>query len=78
LICPICNALIPLEVSCPNCGAPAEDEGRSSDWSGPYSPYEPELVALESAASEAGSCQHSARCPECNRIFQVNIPGWHL
>jgi len=78
LICPVCNALSPLEVSCPDCGSAAEDEGRSDDWSGPYSPYEPELVALgENVAPEASFCRHDVRCSACHRAFRVEVPPWH-
>jgi len=78
LICPICNALSPLEISCPNCGSAAEDEGRWGDWSGPYSPYEPELVSREAFAAEESGCQHSVRCPGCQFSFLVEIAAWHI
>jgi hypothetical protein len=79
LICPICNALSLLIVSCPNCGAPAEDEGRSDDWAGPYSPYEPDLISFrEFSDSEGTICQHSVRCVGCHFSFLAEIPAWHI
>lgn len=79
MICPICNALSPLEVSCPNCGSAAEDEGRANDWSGPYSPYEPETAFSASSVSAGGTaCQHAARCVGCRMSFVVEIAAWHI
>ena len=65
MFCPVCNGMIPLEASCPSCGAPAKDEGRPEDWLGPYSPYE--LTPRAVAASEATDqiCPHLAVCPAC-------------
>lgn len=79
MICPICNALSPLEIFCPNCGSAAEDEGRSSDWSGPYSPYEPELVSFEEpSTAERTTCRHIVRCVGCQYTFPVEIAAWHI
>lgn len=81
MICPVCNALNPLEVSCPNCGSAAEDEGRWNDWSGPYSPYEPFLPisnAATTAISDQTACQHSVRCSACHFSFTVEITAWHI
>jgi len=78
LICPVCNALSPLEISCPNCGSATEDEGRASDWSGPYSPYEPELVSFGEPPAERSTCQHVVRCVGCQHEFPVEIVAWHV
>ncbi|MCD9023953.1 hypothetical protein [Cohnella silvisoli] len=81
MICPVCNALSLLEVSCPQCGSAAEDEGRWSDWSGPYSPYEPTLfnTVEESALILNDSvCQHAVRCTACHLPFTVEVTAWHV
>ncbi|TFE24235.1 hypothetical protein [Cohnella luojiensis] len=80
MICPVCNALSPLEVSCPQCGSAAEDEGRWSDWSGPYSPYEPTLFAMENAFPSTAEtvCQHAVRCVDCQHPFTADISAWHV
>jgi hypothetical protein len=81
LICPVCNALSLLEVSCPNCGSAAEDEGRWSDWSGPYAPYETQTVFAATnmtAAADEIVCQHSIRCIRCHLPFTVEIAAWHV
>jgi hypothetical protein len=81
LICPVCNALSLLEVSCPNCGSAAEDEGRWSDWSGPYSPYEPTLFSSGNETAlipDEVVCQHAVRCISCHLPFTVEITGWPI
>lgn len=79
MICPVCNALTSLEISCPKCGSAAEDEGRWSDWSGPYAPYEPTLITtLESVATDDSICQHTVRCIHCDIQFTVEITAWHV
>lgn len=80
MICPVCNALILLDVLCPKCGSAAEDEGRWSDWSGPYAPYEPTIAAVADVAEIANEsiCQHSVHCTCCQFPFTVDIPAWHV
>ncbi|RKP56143.1 hypothetical protein D7Z26_05725 [Cohnella endophytica] len=80
MICPICNALIPLKVSCPDCGSVAEDEGRWSDWSGPYSPYEAAgfVGQREAEVADDAICQHAVRCIRCGAPFTVEIAAWHV
>lgn len=65
MLCPVCNGMIPLNASCPACGALAEDKGRPEDWLGPYSPYEltPRAIAESDAVSQV--CPHLAVCPAC-------------
>jgi hypothetical protein len=79
LICPVCNALTLLAVSCPRCGSATEDEGRWSDWSGPYAPYEPTLVnAQEVIVTDEVVCKHAVRCIHCQLPFTVEIKAWHV
>jgi hypothetical protein len=76
VLCPVCNGLLPLDASCPNCGAGAEDEGRRDDWSGPYSPYETASRADEMDADRV-ACPHLALCPRCQIDFVVDVGTWH-
>ncbi len=76
MLCPVCNGMIPLEASCPNCGARAEDEGRPEDWTGPYSPYEL-TPRMGSSAEDDAVCPHLASCPECGRDFLVQVVALH-
>ncbi|WP_152619396.1 hypothetical protein [Cohnella kolymensis] len=79
MICPVCNALSLLEVSCAICGSAAEDEGRWSDWVGPYSPYEPTLPGTVTMVVDNDTvCRHAARCVQCDFPFTVEVTGWHI
>lgn len=70
LICPICNGLRDISLSCSECGALMEDQGHVSDYFGPYSPYEEDL--WPQLTGEAGSyfshrCLHFFSCPRCRK-----------
>lgn len=80
MICPVCNALSLLDVLCPKCGSAAEDEGRWSDWIGPYAPYEPTISTAANMAATADEtiCQHSVHCISCQFPFTVDVPAWHV
>ena len=72
-ICAVCNGIQTLHAPCPTCCESAEDCGRSSDWMGPYAPYEP--IGYEIAANRevAAACRHTAYCSHCNYAFEVNV-----
>lgn len=77
MLCPVCNGMILLETSCPNCGARAEDEGRPEDWTGPYAPYELTPRAVSGMESEDSLCPHLAQCPACGLEFLIRVEVWH-
>ncbi|MFC5405598.1 hypothetical protein [Cohnella soli] len=78
MLCPVCNALSLLDVLCPKCGSSAEDEGRWSDWSGPYSPYESASFDSSDIASASEEyCLHAVRCIRCQIAFTAEIAAWH-
>ncbi|TVY10515.1 hypothetical protein [Paenibacillus cremeus] len=71
-VCEVCNGMTALTVECQSCHAPANDQGKLSDYYGPYSPYRPadELKAangFEDLASH--QCIHVAFCPQCANTF---------
>jgi hypothetical protein len=80
MICPVCNALSLLAVSCPQCGAAAEDEGRWSDWSGPYAPYVPNLSSEADVIDAEADliCRHAVRCAQCQLSFTAEITAWNV
>lgn len=68
-ICPVCNGLETLNMTCPHCGAPLEDRGRLADYYNPYSPYREidDLKMTDNVADEAlHRCLHLLYCPRCN------------
>ncbi|MNI16625.1 hypothetical protein D3C73_699630 [compost metagenome] len=75
-ICDVCNGMKSLASNCPACNHLAEDQGKLSDFYGPYSPYRPidELKAsngFEDLSSHR--CIHVACCSNCNYSFPVSI-----
>lgn len=61
-VCPVCNGLRPVRVSCKTCSGWMQDGGRVSEYLGPYSPYE--LSPLGQQESE-GRCTHLLICSLC-------------
>ncbi|MGI6555410.1 MAG: hypothetical protein ACOX2P_08740 [Bacillota bacterium] len=69
-ICPVCNGIVALAVSCPDCGKYMEDLGHVSDYFGPYSPYEENFWPASNSQvlrSVSGNCVHFLQCPQCQR-----------
>ncbi|MBP1155012.1 hypothetical protein ACVLD2_001085 [Paenibacillus sp. PvR052] len=67
--CAVCNGMEPLEYPCPVCGHPASDEGKLSDFYGPYSPYRPiddlKMINGYDEDMKLHLCIHSVYCTEC-------------
>jgi len=78
LLCPACNALASHQPLCPRCGADAVDDGRATDWAGPYAPYGPEAFAAPAESGDGPWCLHAARCPSCGETFEARVPLWPL
>ncbi|HAK73210.1 MAG TPA: hypothetical protein DCP36_05785 [Sporomusaceae bacterium] len=73
VVCPICNALQSILISCPSCTGRMEDGGILEDYYGPYSPYM-DWPALQQTSSE-GQCVHLLYCPACHYDTRV---AWEL
>ena len=60
-VCPLCNGLQIVTISCPLCGAVMQDGGTIESFSGPYAPY-------TDNEEEAGTayCIHLLFCPSCH------------
>ncbi|TYP71316.1 hypothetical protein BCM02_110268 [Paenibacillus methanolicus] len=82
MLCPVCNGLESLFALCRSCGQPAADCGRLSDYSGPYSPYEPDpdLHNTDAAATSVFSaeltCKHLVSCPVCGMSEETAVKQW--
>lgn len=79
MICPVCNGMEELSSRCGVCGNSVVDEGRATDWLGPYAPYSPpeQPAALASAGPDASvpeDCQHAVRCPACGAFSTAAVP----
>lgn len=75
-ICSVCNGMESLVNNCPECNHLAQDQGKLSDYYGPYSPYRPidELKATNGSEDLIQhSCIHLAFCSNCIYSFPVSI-----
>ncbi|HAA38114.1 MAG TPA: hypothetical protein DCE00_04505 [Firmicutes bacterium] len=68
-ICPYCNGLEELHLSCPACGGRMTDNGALQNILGPYAPYE-ENSQLRGQCG----CIHQLFCPECELLLQLAVP----
>ena len=68
-ICPFCNGLYELKVSCPYCGSSMEDCGTLQEMLGPYSPYEENSLLMGNH-----SCIHQLYCHHCQAQLQFSVP----
>jgi hypothetical protein len=74
MLCPVCNGLRPLVSTCYVCGARLLDEGKWTDWTGPYAPYEPVAFTAETYLSSGEEiCKHVGYCPICEDGFEVSV-----
>lgn len=68
-ICPVCNGLTTLPLTCKNCGRQMVDQGRIMDYYDDYSPYmEIDLMKMEDGYPDSCSghkCPHLYRCESC-------------
>ncbi|NLZ38632.1 MAG: hypothetical protein GX893_03380 [Firmicutes bacterium] len=68
-ICPYCNGLYELKISCPNCGSCLEDCGALQEMLGPYAPYEENSLLMGN-----DFCIHQLYCHQCQTILQYSVP----
>lgn len=76
-ICPICNGLMTIHISCKNCGAEMMDRGKEMDYYDDYSPYmEVDLLKMEDGYADTyaeSKCPHLFSCLNCSRDEVVFI-----
>ncbi|MFB5089175.1 hypothetical protein PGC35_18610 [Psychrobacillus sp. PGGUH221] len=70
-MCPLCNSLKELEVSCPECNTRLDDSGKVSDFLDPYGHYnDEETVIMGDGYPNTGLEPLKSRC---NGLFQTEI-----
>ncbi|WP_248930431.1 hypothetical protein [Paenibacillus hamazuiensis] len=75
-VCPVCNGLEALQPICPDCGQAAADQGKLSDFYGPYSPYRPiDDLKMTNGYDDLRRhvCMHSVYCSRCGRSFELAV-----
>ncbi|MFC4809177.1 hypothetical protein [Paenibacillus sp. GCM10023250] len=82
MLCPVCNGLEQLAVRCPACASAVDDWGRTADFMGPYSPYQPDdadpvtEMTVEEPMRAVQSCSHVAYCRQCGAAFEAAVRQW--
>ncbi|CAG7618680.1 hypothetical protein PAESOLCIP111_02139 [Paenibacillus solanacearum] len=76
LMCEVCNGMESLSYSCPTCLQPADDQGKLSDYYGPYAPYRAIDDGMDNLSGDVmqRQCVHLAFCPACAASFPVPVP----
>lgn len=69
-ICPLCNGLYNITVTCPSCGESLENAGTLQEMLGPYSPHEE-----NNELHEAMGCVHQMYCPACRVQYSYSATG---
>lgn len=75
-MCEVCNGMAQLAQKCPECRQDADDQGKLSDFYGPYAPYRPiDDLKLTNGFDDLRQhvCIHLTYCPNCNRSFLVSV-----
>lgn len=64
-VCPLCNGLFALTLTCPSCGQTMEDGGFMENYFGPYSPYLDETILDQVDGVPGDKCLHLFHCKHC-------------
>ncbi|WP_096201503.1 hypothetical protein [Bacillus sp. FJAT-45350] len=69
-MCPLCNGMEPVRISCTNCSTALEDKGRIIDYFDDYSAYldiddMKKIDGIQNDYSEH-QCPHILYCPNCH------------
>jgi hypothetical protein len=75
--CGLCNGIMELTISCPECGTKMDDEGRVYDYYDDYSPYMEiewmKLVDGDPKSSQKRECQHLYKCNHCGHSLSKEV-----
>lgn len=76
-LCPVCNGFEELRLCCKECQGMMDDQGRLSDYYGPYSPYRPidDLKLTNGFEDDFQShvCLHWVQCQGCSEQYHIAI-----
>lgn len=75
LVCPLCNGLQEVRARCHRCGEHLEDGGMSSDYEGPYSPYE---LTPQVKLANGGRCTHLLYCTSCGEQTHMIVQSEYI
>ncbi|MEG6584570.1 hypothetical protein V6C17_03060 [Dendrosporobacter sp. 1207_IL3150] len=73
MVCPLCNALQPLDKICPICNQQMTDGGAIENYYGPYSPYMSRDSIYGPYQTPVKQCVHLLYCPNCHYDLRVAL-----
>ncbi len=73
IICPLCNGLKEVSVSCPNCQSPMEDTGPIENYYDDYSPYLDKEITQKLDNEDFMDCVHLFQCSQCGEDQRISI-----
>ena len=71
-ICPICNGLITLQETCPNCKEITEETTNPDTIYDPYAPYESQDIFYNDLQDNQ-HCIHQVLCPNCGNAWNISV-----
>jgi hypothetical protein len=72
-ICPLCNGLKEMEVSCPICNSKMYDAGPIENFYDDYSPYLDQNITQAINKEDLHHCVHLFKCSKCKKDKRVSI-----
>lgn len=75
-ICPLCNGLTEIKLTCPKCGCTMKDGGFMEGYFGPYSPYLDESILDQVDGVSESKCLHLFYCSSCGYDQSYAINRW--
>ncbi|GFZ30636.1 hypothetical protein CSC2_11620 [Clostridium zeae] len=70
-ICPLCNSLSDIKITCSVCGGEMEDKGRVQEFRDSYAPE-------DEVEYENGDCRHVFQCDKCKKLKNVGIKSLYI
>lgn len=72
-VCPLCNGLIQVTLTCPRCNATLLDTGALTNYFDPYSPYLDENILNQNDGVSKNECVHLFTCPQCHHDYRIKV-----
>ncbi|SHI12031.1 hypothetical protein [Sporanaerobacter acetigenes] len=73
LVCPVCNGLYEINVTCDICFKNMIDKGPVVNYLDDYSPYLLDDIAAKVDGAPSYKCVHIYQCPNCKHDKRVEI-----
>ncbi len=72
-VCPLCNGLMQVTLTCPRCKGTLSDTGALTNYFDPYSPYLDDTILNQNDGVGSNECLHLFTCPKCHHDYRIKI-----